>query len=56
MYDTGSPGQPIARIAADNVTAPVKACALSADYRHLVAAVGKAYVFRFERPTEPSPA
>ena len=33
---------------ARQVTAPVRACGLSADCRHLLAACGNGYVFRFE--------
>lgn len=37
------------------VTAPVQACGLSADCRHLLAACGNGYIFRFEY-ARPEPA
>lgn len=52
VYDTkvGST-QPIACVSTDDVKASINACALSADYRHLIAATGKGYLFRFEYPS-----
>ena len=40
------------------VTGPVLACALSVDCRHLLAAVGNGYVFRYEyrKPKPSAPA
>ena len=41
-------GKREAHMSAIKVSAPVRACALSEDCRHLVAAVGKGFLFRFE--------
>lgn len=47
MY-AAADGKQVAHVAAIKVSAPVRACALSADCRHLLAAVGNGFVFRFE--------
>lgn len=47
VYDSET-GKREAHVSAIRVSAPVRACALSEDCRHLVAAVGKGFVFRFE--------
>jgi len=41
-------GARVTAVSAIKVSAPVRSCALSEDCRHLVAAVGKGFVFRFE--------
>lgn len=47
MYDSTT-GKREAHVSAIKVSAPVRACGLSADCRHLVAAIGKGFLFRFE--------
>ena len=47
VYDTES-GKREAHVSAIKVSAPVRACALSQDCRHLVAAIGNGFLFRFE--------
>eukprot|EP00887_Chlorella_sp_A99_P005555 scaffold1.g5555.t1 len=47
VYDCES-GERLTHVSAVRVSAPVRACGLSADGRHLVAAIGKGFVFRFE--------
>lgn len=45
MYDAAS-GQRVCHVSPIKVTAPVRACGLSPDCRHLVAAIGKGFIFR----------
>ena len=47
MYAAAT-GQQLAHVAAAKVSDPVRACVLSADCRHLLAAVGDGFIFRFE--------
>ena len=47
MYDSTT-GKREAHVSAIKVSAPVRACGLSKDCRHVVAAIGKGFVFRFE--------
>lgn len=47
VYDSET-GNRQAHVAAIKVSAPVRACALSNDCRHLLAAIGKGFIFRFE--------
>lgn len=47
VYDAAS-GQRAAHVSPIKVAAPVRACGLSPDCRHLVAAIGKGFIFRFE--------
>ena len=47
VYDTET-GKREAHVSVIKVSAPVRACALSQDCRHLVAAVGNGFLFRFE--------
>lgn len=47
VYDV-SDGKRMAHVAPIKVSAPVKACGISPDCRHLLAAVGNGFIFRFE--------
>ncbi|KAL4418960.1 hypothetical protein ABPG77_000873, partial [Micractinium sp. CCAP 211/92] len=47
VYDSES-GERVAHVSAIRVSAPVRACGLSEDCRHLMAVLGKGFVFRFE--------
>ncbi|KAG7672116.1 putative Polycomb group protein FIE2 [Nannochloris sp. 'desiccata'] len=47
VYDSET-GKREAHVSAIKVSAPVRACALSQDCRHLIAAVGNGFLFRFE--------
>ena len=47
MYDTAS-GARVARTSPYRVVGPVRACGLSADCRHLLAVLGKGFIFRYE--------
>lgn len=47
VYDTAD-GRRMAHVAPIKVSAPVKACGISPDCRHLLAAVGNGFIFRFE--------
>ena len=47
VYDT-SDGKRMTHVAPIKVSAPVKACGISSDCRHLLAAVGNGFLFRFE--------
>ncbi|PSC76625.1 wd g-beta repeat-containing [Micractinium conductrix] len=47
VYDSDS-GERAAHVSAIRVSAPVRACGLSEDCRHLMAVLGKGFVFRFE--------
>ncbi|CAK0786987.1 hypothetical protein CVIRNUC_010203 [Coccomyxa viridis] len=57
VYDTHT-GKQVALVSPIKVTGPVLACALSDDCRHLLAAVGNGYVFRYEyrKPKPSAPA
>ena len=41
-------GKRVAQVSAIKVSAPVRSCGLSEDCRHLVAAIGNGFIFRFE--------
>lgn len=47
VYDT-SDGKRMTHVAPIKVSAPVRACGLSPDCRHLLAVVGNGFIFRFE--------
>ena len=47
VWDAAS-GERLAHVAAERVAAPVRACGLSEDCRHLLAVLGRGFVFRFE--------
>ena len=47
VFDTAD-GKRMAHVAPIKVSAPVKACGISSDCRHLLAAVGNGFIFRFE--------
>jgi WD40 repeat protein len=47
VYDSET-GKREAHVSSIKVSAPVRACALSQDCRHLVAAIGNGFLFRFE--------
>ncbi|KAK9837156.1 hypothetical protein WJX81_006855 [Elliptochloris bilobata] len=47
VFDAAT-GERVVHVSPIKVTAPVRACGLSADCRHLLAACGNGYIFRFE--------
>ncbi len=47
VYDT-SDGKRMTHVAPIKVSAPVRACGLSPDCRHLLAVIGNGFIFRFE--------
>lgn len=47
VYDSAS-GARLTHVAPVRISAPVRACGLSACGRHLLAAIGKGFVFRYE--------
>lgn len=47
VYDT-SDGKRMTHVSPIKVSAPVRACGLSPDCRHLLAVVGNGFIFRFE--------
>jgi hypothetical protein len=47
VYEAAT-GSQVACVAAIRVTGPVRAAGMSSDGRHVLAAVGSGYVFRFE--------
>ncbi|KAI3433327.1 hypothetical protein D9Q98_003145 [Chlorella vulgaris] len=47
VYDAAS-GDRVVHVSAIRVSAPVRACGLSHDCRHLLAVLGKGFIFRFE--------
>lgn len=55
VYDAAD-GSHLTALVSDKIAAPVQACALSNDCRHLLAAAGKGFVFRYEQnPRHTSP-
>ena len=47
VYDS-SDGKRMSHVAPIKVSAPVRACGLSPDCRHLLAVIGNGFIFRFE--------
>lgn len=47
VYDTAD-GKRMTHVAPIKVSAPVRACGLSPDCRHLLAVIGNGFIFRFE--------
>lgn len=47
MFDAAS-GARVAHLSPIKISAPVRACGLSTDCRHLLAALGNGFIFRYE--------
>lgn len=54
VFDTTS-GERLAHVSPVRISAPVRAAGLSVDGRHLLAAIGRGFVFRFEYGGDVSP-